>query len=172
MAAPTTAEIRAWSQVPFAEKGYPPPSEPDPDPLDVLRKRAVEYVENTTGRDFEDPPEDLVETLNEAVQRRTEQLVYAGSEEAAETAGDFDLIDSFGAGSYNERRRGVGDVEKAKVVNPWPLLNDLLWRAMTEDKKDEWREKWGQVVPASAVTEVDWRAPDAYDEAAGERFAE
>jgi hypothetical protein len=48
-------------------------------------------------------------------------------------------------------------------VNPWPLLNDLLWRAMTEDRKDDFREQWGQIVPAFAVTEVDWQAPDYFE---------
>lgn len=160
MAAPTSAEIRSWSQVPFAERGYPAPTGSDPDPLDLLTGRAIEYVNDTTGRDVAEPPAEFKATLQEAVQRRVEQLIYGGGEEAAETAGDFDLIDSFGAGSYNEKRRGIGDVEKGKVVNPWPLLNDLLWRAMTEDKKDDWLEKWGVVVPAFEVTEVDWQAPD------------
>lgn len=172
MAAPTSAEIRAWSQVPFAEKGYPAPTGPDPDSLDLLTERSIEYVNDTTGRDVAEPPAEFKATLREAVQRRVEQLIYGGGEDAAETAGDFDTIKSFGAGSYDETRRDLGEADKAKVVNPWPLLNDLLWRAMTEDKKDDWREKWGATVPAFAVTEVDWEAPDFYDDLADERIAE
>lgn len=150
----TSTEVRAWSLLDFAAFGYTTGS---PDPLDLLVARATEYVLDATGYSvYSDVPDRYALTWGEAVQRRTEQLVIKSQEDEIETAGDFDLIKSFGAGNYNEARRDMGDVEKGKVVNPWPLLDDLLKRMMTDDKRDEWLELWGVVVPAFAMTEVDW----------------
>lgn len=165
---PLNAEqIRLWSKLPFEEHDYPIA---EPDPLEIQVERAIEWVENVTGRDLEDPPDGMNQRLREAVQRRVEWIVIAGNEDSIETAGDFDLLKSLSAGSYNESRRDIGEVDKAKVVHPWPLLNDLLWGCMTDEKKDEWREKWGEVVPAWAITEVDWTAGDelSYGEYLGE----
>ena len=153
----TVADIRSWSNVPFEEQGYPVPDS-GPDRLQKLVDRALEYVLQVTGyTDAAQIPAALTNTYEEAVQRRTEQLVYKSSEDEAETAGDFELIKSFGAGSYNETRRDMGEMEKAKVINAWPHLNDLLWRMATADRRDEWEEWWADgVVPAFAVTEVEW----------------
>jgi hypothetical protein len=155
---PITAEqVRGWSKVDFAGLDYPAPTPPADDTLQVLVNRASEYVLDVTGLGSESAvPSGLTLTWEEAVQRRTEQLAFKAQEDEAETAADFDLIKSFGAGSYNETRRDMGDVEKGKQINPWPLLNDLLWRLATDAAKDEWMERWGVVVPAFAVSEVDW----------------
>lgn len=152
----TAAEVREWSNVTFADLGYPAPTS-GADRLQRLVDRALEYVLDVTGLEaVENVPDGLQATWEEAVQRRTEQLAYNSSEDAAETGGDFDLIKSFGAGKYNETRRDMGDSEKAKVVNPWPVLDDLLKRLMTPDKLDWWYERWGAIVPASEITEMDW----------------
>lgn len=153
----TAAQVREWSKVDFAGLDYSAPTPPAEDPLQVLVDRAVEYVLDVTGLGDESAvPSGLTRTWEEAVQRRTEQLAYKSQEDEAEAASDFDLIKSFGAGSYNETRRDMGEVEKSKQINPWPLLNDLLWRLATDAAKDEWAERWGMVVPAFAVSEVDW----------------
>ena len=153
----TAAQVRSWSKVDFGGLDYAAPTPPAEDTLQVLVDRAVEYVLDVTGLGSEDAvPSGLTLTYQEAVQRRTEQLAFKSQEDEAEAAGDFDLVKSFGAGSYNETRRDMGEVEKAKQINPWPLLNDLLWRLATDAAKDEWAERWGVVTPAFAVSEVDW----------------
>lgn len=162
MIAPTTAEVRAWSKIPFDELEYPPA---DPDPLDVLVARSIEYVEDVTGRKLDSSmPSEFTHTANEAVQRRVEQLVYKASEDQVETAAD-DLIQSASAGSVSETKRDPGALapSKLKLVNPWPHLADLLWRLMTEDKRDEWNEVFGQRAPHFEVSEVDWDSPAATD---------
>jgi len=167
MEAPTTAQIRTWSRVDFANLEYAEPAGEAEDGLDVLVARAKDYVLNVTGRTLDSVPDDLVTTAQEAIQRRTEQLAFQEQDDHVETASD-ELIESFGAGSYNEKKRGAGDLspKETKLVNPWPLLSDLLWRLMTEEKREEW-EEWmgGGRRPNFAVTEVDWSAGDILDNA-------
>jgi hypothetical protein len=101
-------------------------------------------------------PSQYERTAEEAIQRRVEQLALQSQQDIVEMAGDFDTISTFSVTGYSENRRGLDEVQKAKVINPWPLLNDLLWRMATADKRDDWREFWGTTVPAFAVTEMDW----------------
>jgi hypothetical protein len=155
----TAANIREWSKVDFAALGYAEPTGYDPDGLTLLVNRAIEYVLSVTGLTATTIPSTMTATYDEAVQRRTEQLAYKSQEDEAETAADFELIASFGAGSYNESRRGMEDQRKAQVINPWPHLNDLLWRLSTEDRRDEWEDYWAGATgnrPAFEVTEMDW----------------
>lgn len=154
---PTAADIRDWSNVDFADLAYPAPVS-GTDRLQRLVDRALEYVHEVTGRTAATIPTELTNTYEEAVQRRTEQLAHKSSEDEAETAADFDTINNFSAGSYNETRRGLKDVGDAKVINIWPHLNDLLWRLATADRRDEWEDFWagGENLPAFAVTEMDW----------------
>lgn len=161
MEAPTVTEIRSWSRVDFAELNY---EEAEPDPLEVLVTRSIDYVMDVTGRTLENVPTELVTTAQEAIQRRVEQLAYQQQEDHVEGAAD-EIISSFGAGSYNERKREVKDLalQQTKQVNNWHLLHDLLWRLMTEEKREWWEEQIsGKPRPAFQVTEVDWQAGDVY----------
>lgn len=151
MVAPTVSDIEAWSQLDFDELGYS-----DDAALEVLLDRSIEYVEDATGRSLATMPSQYEKTAEEAIQRRTEQLALQSQQDIVEMAGDFDTISNFSVTGYSESRRGLDEVQKAKVINPWPLLNDLLWRMATDDKRDKWREFWGEGVPAFEVTEMDW----------------
>lgn len=155
----TVDDIREWSKVDFAALDYAAPTGYADDPLEKLLDRAIEYVLNVTGLGTEDNvPSDLTNTWEEAVQRRTEQLTFKSQEDEVDTGSDFELINNFTAGSYSETRRGMGETQKAKMINPWPLLNDLLWRLATLDKRDEWIDYWagGALAPAFEVSEIDW----------------
>ena len=155
----TSVEIRTWSKVDFVALGYPIVVDPDPDTLQVLVDRAVEYVDEVTGRTEATVPSNFTLTYQEAIQRRTEQLAYKAQEDEAETAADFETISSVGAGSYNESRRSMEETRKAGMINPWPHLNDLLWRMATEDRRDEWEDYWAGLNgnrPAFEVSEMDW----------------
>lgn len=154
---PTAAEIDQWSKVEFADLEW---EEAD---LEREIERAQEYVLDVTGYATpEDVPANYSQTYREAIQRRVEQQAYATSPDIIETVADFDLIKSFSAGSYSETRRDAEDAMKAKMINAWPLLNDLLMRMLTPDKYDFWLERWGQRPPAFEMTEVDWGAGDDY----------
>lgn len=165
MIAPLTAEIRSWSKVSFDDLEYEAPSNPtleNPDPLDVLVGRSLEYVLDVTGRTLEDIPITLEWTAKEAIQRRVEQLAFQATDDHVETVTD-EMVKSFGAGNYNEARREILELspKKSKHVNPWHLLHDLLWRLMTEEKREWWEEQMGDNKrPAWEITETDWSAGD------------
>jgi hypothetical protein len=108
--------------------------------------------------------------MNQAAKMRTEQIVYQDSADNVETAGDYDMIQSFSAGSYSETRR---ELEKPpRMLNPWPALDRLLWLLLTltpdelagdgnaavEARAAYWAWVLGltPVPPAWATIEVDW----------------
>ena len=74
MDAPTTADIREWSHAEFDSLEYPEPTGNDEDTLQLLLDRSIEYVLSVTGRTLDSIPTDLVNTAQEAIQRRVEQL--------------------------------------------------------------------------------------------------
>jgi hypothetical protein len=87
----------------------------------------------------------------------SQQLAMQATPEYLETLSDFDHIQSFSAGPYSETRRSPGDAMKARMLNAWPWLSDLLWRMLTPDQYDYWISFFsGDNAPAFAVTEVDW----------------
>lgn len=163
---PTAKQIRTWSKVDFANLEFEPPVGEADDPLEFVVARAADYVWNVTGRTADSVPAELVTTAQEAIQRRTEQLAFQMQDDHAETAAD-EIISSFGAGSYNERKREVKDLglEQTKQVNNWHLLHDLLWRLMTDEKREWWEEQiTGKHRPSQSVSEVDWHLGDVLDQ--------
>lgn len=169
--APTAAEIRDWSQVDFAARGY---VLADPDPLQRVVDEALSEVTLITARRYEDNPPPVVKTvLDQVVRMFTEQIVMQGQEDNVETAGDFDMIGSFSAGSYSETRRNPITGAGPRPLNPWPALEQKLWLLMTlapgeiNDNVlaqfDYWRYLLGYatVPPAWSVVEVDWRTGGA-----------
>lgn len=173
MLAPKSAEIRVWSKVAFDDLDFEAPATPeDPDPLDLLVGRSIEYVLDVTGRTLDDIPDTLEWTAKEAIQRRVEQLAFQATEDHVETVTD-EMIKSFGAGNYNEARREILDLspQKSKHINPWHLLHDLLWRLMTEEKREWWEEQMGDNKrPAFAITETDWMIGDFLPSASDDIF--
>lgn len=147
----TVEDVKGWSRLDF--EGLPEPY--DDDQLEVLVARASDYVADVTGRTFSTLPANLETTAEEAIQKRTEQLAIQSQPDSVETATD-ELIQSFTAGSYSETKRSLDEQHKAQLVNPWPALHDLLWRLMTDDKRDEWMEWFGVIRPTFETTEVDW----------------
>jgi hypothetical protein len=165
---PDASRVREISQVDFDGRGFPTPEGTDSDPLQLYVDRACAYVEFITARPLDATCPAMLEPIAEqAVQMRTEQIMFQTSDDSAETAGDFDLIASFGAGTYNETRRDATTAQgQVKPLNPWPALNDLLWMLLTlvpgeanavvEARADYWRGLAGPVPPAWEIIEVDW----------------
>lgn len=126
MSAPSAQEIRAWSKVEFGELGYPDPEGGD-DTLDIQIERSVAEFQKDTGMklaNIELGSDDAI-LAGEAIQMYTEWRVGSSQPEILESAYDFDMIQSFSAGSYSETRRGIG-AGGANVLHPWPRLNRLL----------------------------------------------
>lgn len=151
MNAPTVNDVKAWSLVEFNQL----PAPVDDTLLAVLVARANDYVVLTSGRGFADMPSQFVTLAQECVQMRAEQLAYQAQPDQIDTRTD-DAIASFGTDGYNESRRGLNEADKDRMVNPWHGLHDRLWRLMTEEKRDEWRERWQGMTPAYDVSEVAW----------------
>lgn len=153
MTAPDIGDIRAWSRVDFVALGYETNAE-----LEVLLDRAIEYVEDVTGRTLATLPSQFERTMEEAIQRTVEQSAMRSQEENIEVSADFDTISNMSVSGYSEGRRNMDDIRKARLINPWPLLHDLLWRMATDDKRDEWDDYWagGSERPAFAISEMDW----------------
>jgi hypothetical protein len=153
MIAPTVNEIREWSQMDFASYGYGSSAD-----LQVLLDRAIEYVQEVTGRKLATLPDQYEKTMQEALQRTVEQSVLRSQEDALEVAADFETISNMSVTGYSENRRNMDDLRKAQMINPWPLLHDLLWRMATDDRRDEWDDYWagGSERPAFDVSEMDW----------------
>ncbi len=126
--------------------------------LQVLLDRAIEYVEDVTGRTLATLPSQYERTMEEAIQRTVEQSALRSQEDAIEVAADFETISNFNVTGYSESRRNMDDFRKSQLINPWPLLHDLLWRMSTEDKRDEWEDYWagGANRPAFEISEMDW----------------
>lgn len=159
MIAPTAAEILAASKFSFAEAGYA-----DETALEPLVAAAGGLLTTITGLEWADitPAQEPLVLL--AVGGMSEQLAMQSTPEYLETLADFDLIQSFSAGPYSETRRSPEDAMKARKLNAWPWLSDLLWQLLTPDKRDEWLAFFsGQNAPAFAVTEMDWSGMGDFD---------
>lgn len=155
----TAAQVRAWSRVEFADRGFPPPTPPaTADPLDLEIERAHAYLETVTGRIAADltEPSAIATQFKQAIQMRTEQTTVKASDDYV---GDIneDAID-FRAGSYSQER--ISDKERrVGVLNPWPDLDALLLGLLTDEKEEEYIEA-GIIVrpirPAEAITYTEW----------------
>lgn len=159
MVAPTAAEIRSWSKLGFGELGYA-----DDVSLGRLVARATAAFVRITGQTLETVQPADVPLVEQAIQGLTEQLAFQTQQDNLETLSDFDLIQSFSAGPYSETRRSPEAAMKARMLNAWPWLNELLWGLLTPDRYDYWVGHFGGGnAPAFGVTEVAWNdyAPDA-----------
>lgn len=151
MDTPTVDEIKALSNVDFASLSYSDPQ------ITSLIAASASVLVSITGQTMAEMPPELEPLALQAIRGMTEQFAYQGSPEYLETLSDFDLIQSFSAGPYSETRRSAEDAMKARQLNAWPWLSDLLWAMLTDDKRDEWLAYFtGQNVPAFGVVEVEW----------------
>lgn len=152
MEAPTVEQITGWTKLDLDDL------ELSTEDIALGVERAKSDVLRWTGHTWNSIPAELEVTAAEAVQRAFELKILQTHPDVLETLGDFDLIKSFNATGYSETRRGIDETLKAKMIVPWPMLHNMLWDLATDDKKDEWNEAWGVLVPAFEVTEIDWDA--------------
>lgn len=162
MPKPTATTIIAASKVDFTALDYANDAA-----LEPVVDEALGMFSYYTGRDWSTPsgvwevgevPEALAVA---AVRKLTEILAFQAQEDRAEAFQDFDLIQSFSAGSYNETRRSADDFRKLQPMLLWSLLGAY----MTPEKRDWFMEVNGEAlgidatkIPAFEVSEVDWGA--------------
>lgn len=153
MDVPTPEQITTWSRVDFDTLGFDTDEK-----LQVLIDRASGWFTSITGRPVDSTmPDGFVDMTNQALQRMVEMSAYQAQPDAIETLADFMTIGSFSAGSYSETRRGLEEVQKAKMITGDPYLNQLLMGLLTPDQLDWWLSWWsGENPPWFEVTEVAW----------------
>ena len=158
MDVPTVAAVREWTPttINYGNLGY---GLADPDPLADIAGQGAALFALITGRTYATIPAELEPLVRRAVAGLTYMQVVQSQPDYLETLADFDLIQSFSAGSYSETRRSAEDALKARMLVPWGWLNDLLKLLLTPEKADYWDEQFsGEHAPAWEVTEVDWTA--------------
>lgn len=122
----TAAQIRTWSKVDFDDLGYDAPTGDDEDPLDVLIRRSEADLRATCDLNLADLTGDdwRVPFVEEVLQALVEYRVGAYQGDVAETGADYDMIQSFGAGGYNETRRSINAGQNA--LHPVPRIARLM----------------------------------------------
>jgi hypothetical protein len=157
METPTAVQMREWSLLNYDRLGYT-----DDPKLQRKVDQACAYVASVTGQDFAAlvprPPlqeAQLASLMEQCIQLRTEQIVLQSQPDHAESAASNEVVQSFGAGLYNESRRDP-NVER-KRLNTWPQLDELLTGAMTPERFAEWEALVdNEVLPWWDVQEVNW----------------
>lgn len=156
---PTAEDIRAWAPpaYDFRAAGFPAPVPPETaDPLDVQVRWAIAYVVATTGRqlltlDLADPQ--FPALAEQAITWRVVQQVAGGARSTLRATFGAPWLKQFTAGSYSETRFAPAELVSKTGVNDLPVLADLLWLLMTDEKRDEWMERvLGRIRPAAVFT--------------------
>lgn len=155
MAKPTADDILSESQVDFGSLGFP-----DTGTLEPIFEAALSFLFAYTGRAWDDAgefePEPLEPLALMATRQLTEMLAYRAQEDVPETIADFDVLQSFSAGSYSETRRDPRNAIGIGIAALMPLQS-VLWPLMTDEARDNWiMLTGGPTPPGMAVTEVDW----------------
>lgn len=123
------------------------PTEDDPDPLEFWVQAAVDYAEEVTGRPMDETmPARFVRAAQLVVALLASQQLINVSPDQMEAVAGAEVLQSFSADGYSESYRAPGDVDKAaaaaKMINPNPTINRLLWMLATDAKKAEWLAFW------------------------------
>lgn len=161
MDAPTVEEVRKRSDY-LAQKF------PDPDGNEELEEwiaAADGLVSSLTGRaigpgaEGAEVPPNLVALAKRAIVVKIEAMVNGLGGNFAErraSVGSGNLA-SFSAGAYAESYFGPEVASKAGMLDPNPMIADILWALATEEKREEWLMKWqGIEAPAAMAQSFDW----------------
>lgn len=123
---PTPEQLRAASNIGFAEYGYPEPGVGQTDRLELPIREAVPELSGYLRTDVEAIPVDAKHApmVRRALRMLVEYNVAGSVQDILDTAADFDLVQSFSAGPVSESRRNQGGGRN--ILHPWPALNKLL----------------------------------------------
>lgn len=162
MDAPTVEEVRKRSDY-LAEKF------PDPDGTEELEEwiaAADGLVSSLTGRaigpeaEGEDVPKFLLALAKRVIVVKIEAMVSGLGGSFAERRSSISSgnLQSFSAGAYAESYFGPEVASKAGMLDPNPMIADMLWALTTEEKREEWLAKWkGVEAPAAMAQSFEWQ---------------
>lgn len=122
----------------------------------LLSKMTGRAIGTTEG---EEVPTSLLALARRAVVLKIEQLVTSLGGRFAERSSKIGSgnLASFSAGAYAESYFGPEAASKAGMLDPDPVIADILWALATEDARDEWIAKWSGIErPAAMVQAFEW----------------
>ena len=168
MDAPTVEEVRKRSDY---LAGKFPATDGDEELAEWIAA-ADGLVSSLTGRaigpeaEGEDVPAALVALAKRVIVVKIEAMVAGLGGNFAERRSSISSgnLSSFSAGSYAESYFGPEVAAKAGMLDPNPMIADMLWAMTTEAKKEEWLLKWQGVEPPAAMAQsFEWeQRPGGY----------
>jgi hypothetical protein len=155
--APTVKEVRDRSD--YLKTKFPDPT--GDDELAEWIAAADGLVSSLTGRaigaeaEGEDVPPSLVALAKRVIVIKIEAMVTTLGGNFAERRASISSgnLQSFSAGAYAESYFGPEVASKAGMLDPNPMIADMLWALATEEKKEEWLLKWQGVEPPAAMVQ-------------------
>jgi hypothetical protein len=92
-----------------------------------------------------------------AVILKTEQLGQRSTVRAAGGLAAGQMLRSFTVGPYSESYFGPDEAGKAKVLDPNPVMHEVLWALATEECREKWLAIWrGEDTPAAMIQTFAW----------------
>lgn len=161
MDAPTVEEVRKRSD--YLATKFPDPA--GTEELEEWIAAADGLVSSLTGRAIgpespgEDVPKSLVALAKRVIVVKIEAMVTGLGGNFAERRASVSSgnLQSFSAGAYAESYFGPEVASKAGMLDPNPMIADMLWALATEEKREEWLLKWqGVEAPAAMAQSFDW----------------
>lgn len=160
MEAPTLEEVRSRSD--YLSTKFPSPAG-DGELTDWL-EASVGLVASLTGRAIgevagAEVPTGFLALARRAIVLKIEAMVTSlgGSFAERRSSAGSGNLSSFSAGAYSESYFGPEVAAQAGVLDPNPVVADILWALATEEKKEEWLAKWkGIESPAAMAQSFEW----------------
>lgn len=155
---PTVSELRNRSALIRTQYPADPFSAQVEQDLEFARDLSVRLVESLTCRTMDETlPEKDVPLATQAIVMKTEQMLMATSAESSSSRLSGRGLKSISAGPWSETYFGPEEASKAKMLDPDPRLNEILWALTTPECQANWMGIWtGVYAPAAAITEVAW----------------
>lgn len=160
---PTAADVRAVSNLPWADYGPLLAKDTGPGGLQVIVDRAESAFFNITGQSLGSIDSKFAPQVRRVIQAMVEGLAMQGSSDTIDTLSDWDLIVSFSAGPYSETRRTPADMFAGRMLWPVPWISMALWALLTDERFSFWLAFFtGVQQPAWMASDVFWEEGQAW----------
>lgn len=127
IAAPLAQDLRVWTLVDLTAYGYPDDDDGN-ERLQRLILQIVSWLEHKSHRKLTEIPDEMAPFAQMLIEQLVVWNVFRKQPDAIESRNDFDLIQQYQAGDYNETRRGLQS--GAYVLHTDPDINKLLTQYM------------------------------------------
>lgn len=166
MVTPSADDVREVSAL--LRERYPEDDPEKEDELDALLAALAPLISWLTGRSIgpsgvdtpgEEVPEYLEPLAVKVFAMRAERDSVGGEARRRKTAAGSLRLRSFSAGPYSESYFGPEEAGKIQMLDPEPVIHEMLWALATEEKRAYWLSLWtGEDSPGVAVQAFDYGA--------------